>query len=339
MEPKAQRRRRRTASSGGRVLAVTGVHGSLARRFLRRLDDDGRTARLVLIDRTAVTLPLLKAASYRVDLTEANADGHLAEIFRRERVNAVIHLAFQGRPHGDALAAHELESVGTMHVIGGVAQAAGGGSALRHLLAVTSGLVYGAQASGPGVLTERDALRGCPGYAFIQEKVDADRQLEDARARLQIPVTVLRPSSLLSPGSDGLAAAYFGGTVLPTVWGFDPLVQLVQEEDVVEACRAALNRQPNGTYNIAGSAPLPLGTLIRLAGKLAMPLLPWAAPYVLDMLWRLGLSPMPGAHVPYLRYSLVLDGERATRDLSFRPRRSTAETLEHFLGQRLSRAA
>ena len=318
---------------------MTGVHGSLARRLLRRLDDDSRVSRLVLIDRKSVVAPLLKAAYYRIDLSEPNADGHLAEIFRREGVTAVIHLAFHRRPQPDPGVAHELESVGTMHMIGAVAQAAALGRDLQHLLVVTTALVYGVHSRAPAVLTENDPLQGCPGYSFIQEKVDAERQIEAARSRLAIPITVLRPSLTLSPGDDGVAAAYFGGTVVPTVWGSDPLVQLIHEDDVVEACRAALNRRPNAAYNIAGAGALPLGTLIRLGGKVALPLAPCAAAGAMELLWYLGLSPLPGLHMPYLRYSLVLDGERASVDLGFRPRRSTAEALEHFIGRRLPLAA
>ncbi len=336
-ERTGQRRRRRAGDS--QVVAVTGVHGSLARRLLRRLDDDARVARLVLVDRRAVTAPLFKAASYRVDLTEPNADGHVSEIFRREEVSAVVHLAFRRRPGSDRAAAHELESVGTMHVIGAVAQAAQLGRHLRHLLVVSSGLVYGAHPGAPAVVTEAEPLRGGPGYPFVAEKVDAERQLEAARPHVPVPITVLRPALTLGPGDDGVAAAYFGGRVAPTVWGYDPLVQLLQEDDVVEACRTALARRPNGTCNLAGADALPLGTLLRLAGAVPLPLLACAAAATLDTLWRVGLSPVPGGHAPYLRYSLVLDGERAARELGFRPRRSTVEVLEHFVGRRLAVAA
>lgn len=321
------------------MIAVTGVHGSLARRLLRRLDDDGRVGRLVLVDRTNVVAPLLKAAFYRVDLSEPNADGHIAEILVREEVDALIHLAFTRRPLDDAAVAHELESVGTMHVISAVAQAGGAGRPLRQLLAVTTGLVYGARPDGPAVVSETDPLAGCPGYPFVEEKVGAERQLEAARSRLPVPVTVLRPSLTLCPGDDGVFAAYLSSALVPSVWGYDPLVQLVHEEDVVEACRIAIARRPNATYNVAGERPLPLGTLVRLAGCVELPLVACAAPSGLEVLYRLGLCPFPGSHVPFLKHSLVLDGARAMRDLGFRPRRSTAEVLEHFLGRRLPLAA
>jgi len=263
----------------------------------------------------------------------------MADILRREGVNALVHLAFHQRPHPDPAVAHELESVGTMHVIGALARATGVGSSLQHLLVVSTALLYGPHPRSPAIVTESEQLHGCPGYAFIEEKVDAEHKIEAARDRLPIPITVLRPSLTLSPGDDGLAAAYFGGRLLPTLWGYDPLVQLVHAEDVVDACRVALDRKPSGAYNIAGTAPLPLGTLIRLAGKVELPLLACVAPVATDVLWHLGLCAFPGEHVPYLRYSIVVDGERAARDLGFKPRRSTIETLEHFFGRRLPLAA
>ena len=335
------RPRRRRRASEGRVIAVTGVHGSLARRLLRRLDDDARVARLVLIDRRSVAMPLLKAASYRVDLTEPNADGHLAEILCREEVSALVHLAFQRGPRTSSPRerSRELAAVGTMHVVGAVAQAARLGAHLRHLLVVSSALVYGADRRCPAVLTEDEPLRGCPGYALVEGKVEAEVQLAAARGHVPLPITVLRPALTLGPGDDGVMGAYLGGLLVPTLWGYDPLLQLLHEDDVVEACRLALARTPDGTFNLAGVGALPLGTLIRLSGKLPVPLLACAARSTLDALWQLGLSPVPGVHVPYLQHSLVLDGARATRELAFRPRRSTLEVVEHFAGQRLPMAA
>jgi UDP-glucose 4-epimerase len=334
-----QRRRRRRTDRRGKVLAVTGVQSALAVRLLRRLDEDARVSRLILIDREPVKAPLVKAASYRIDFSEPNADGQMAEIIQREGVTAFVHMAFHRAPPPDAVTAHELESVGTMHVIGAVAQAATSAESLRHLLVVSTALVYGADPHGPAVLTESDALRGCMGYPFIEAKVDAEQQLEAARPRLPVPVTVLRPSCVLGPGDDGIMGRYFRSLVMPTVWGYDPLVQLVHPEDVVEACRVALERRPNGAYNIGGTGPLPLGTLLRLAGKVDMPLTACVAPAVIDLLWRLGMCAFPGAHVPYLRYPVVADCQRAVRDFGFRPKRSTLETLEHFMGRRVALAA
>jgi len=338
MDSKPQRRRRK-ADKKGRVIAVTGVHGALAQRLVSRLDEDNRVARLVLIDRTPAMAPLLKAASYRVDLTEANADGHIAEILRREGVTTLVHLAFHARPRADVRSAYALEAVGTMHVISAAAQAAGAGRPLRHLLAVTTGLVYGARRAGPSVLGEAEPLHGAPGYGFIEGKVEADRLLMAARRRLAIPMTVLRPSVMLGPGDDGVMADYLGASVVPTIWGYDPVVQLIHPEDVVEACRTSIDRQPDGVYNLAGTGALPLGTVVRLAGKLDVPFLACAAPMALEVLWHLGASPIPGGHAPYLQYPVVLDGTLAGRDLAFRARRGTLETLEHYLGRRFSVAA
>jgi UDP-glucose 4-epimerase len=134
-------------------------------------------------------------------------------------------------------------------------------------------------------------------------------------------------------------ADYLSRAVVPAIWGYDPLVQLLHEEDLLEACRIAMARRPSAAFNVAGDGALPLGTLVRLAGGIELPLLPCVAPAALDVLHRLGMSPVGGGHAPFLQYSLVLDGRRAARELGFRPRRSTAEVIEHFMGRRLPLAA
>src|SRR5215472_8435840 len=108
------RRRRRRA---GGTVAVTGIHGSLASALVRRLEEDDRYERLVLLDVRAPSMPLRKAVFHKVDLTEPLADGLVAEVLRCEQVETIVHLALREAPRPLREEAHELETVGTMYLL------------------------------------------------------------------------------------------------------------------------------------------------------------------------------------------------------------------------------
>merc|ERR1711960_89041 len=103
---------------------------------------------------------------------------------------------------------------------------------------------------------------------------------------------------------------YFSLPVVPTVMGFDPLLQFVHEEDVVHAFeRATLGPHP-GIFNVVGRGVLPLSMLIRLAGHRSLPL-------PTPLLYRVSAAPArvqtgdsPAGFYDYLRYLWVADGER-----------------------------
>src|SRR4051794_21450129 len=141
-------RTRRTRGRGLRNVAVIGVHGVAGAALMRRLDDDERVSRVLLIDRHAPALPLRKAVFAAVDLTATLADGTLAETLARERIDAVIHTAFHDAPVRNVEAAHELEVLGTRAVLRALAHNARVGTTSQ-LVVLGTTMSYGALPRNP----------------------------------------------------------------------------------------------------------------------------------------------------------------------------------------------
>lgn len=116
--------------------------------------------------------------------------------------------------------------------------------------------------------------------------------------------------------------------VVPTLLGYDPMLQLLHEEDLVRALLLAAGSDAPGVFNIVGSVEAPLSVLVRETGGRALPvMLPFLGPLI-DTLWRRRLSPAPLPHVDFLRYHCLLDGTRARRALGYRPERDARTTLD-----------
>ena len=65
---------------------------------------------------------------------------------------------------------------------------------------------------------------------------------------------------------------YLARKLVPTMMGFDPLVQFLHEVDAIAALHLALLRDVPGTFNVVGEGVLPLSTVIKLAGRIALPI-------------------------------------------------------------------
>ena len=61
---------------------------------------------------------------------------------------------------------------------------------------------------------------------------------------------------------------------MPTYLGFDPRLQLVHEEDALDALLAAVRRPVRGAVNVAGEGTIGLTRMLRLADKQSLPLAP-----------------------------------------------------------------
>ena len=139
-----------------RVVAVTGASTYLGGELLRRLDEDRRIGRVLALDiRPPALAPNSKLEYVHVDLTQPTVDGELATLLRTHRVDTLVHGAFLSHPTHEVDRAHELEDVGTMHVLNACAAVEP-----RRLVVVSTTLAYGAHPRNPNYLVEDHELRG-----------------------------------------------------------------------------------------------------------------------------------------------------------------------------------
>src|SRR5689334_23288493 len=101
----------------GAALAVTGATSFLGRNLIGLLEEDERIARVLALDVMAAGQPGRKTTGRSVDLTLSTAEDRLVEVLEEQSVDTIVHLAFLASPSHATAWAHELESVGTMHVL------------------------------------------------------------------------------------------------------------------------------------------------------------------------------------------------------------------------------
>src|ERR1041384_6025563 len=106
------------SSTPGRVIAVTGACTYLRGELLRRPGEAPRYERVLALDiRPPALAPGGKTEFVKIDLTQPTIDGELATLLQRHAIDTVVHGAFLSHPTHASEWAHELEGVGTMHVL------------------------------------------------------------------------------------------------------------------------------------------------------------------------------------------------------------------------------
>ncbi|HEY1695782.1 MAG TPA: NAD-dependent epimerase/dehydratase family protein [Polyangiaceae bacterium] len=323
---------RATGRARTAVVAVTGAAGFLGSNLVGSLEEDDRIGRVVAIDSTATATAGKKTRSYEVDLTQPTAEARVAEILAAERVESLAHLAFLGEPTHATAWAHELESVGTMHVTVAARQAQ-----VRKLVCWSHTWLYGAHPSNPNFLTEKHPLRAPRSEPFFADKIEAEEQARKFAQRSPgTVVTILRTAPILGPTVRSALTRYLARKLVPTMMGFDPLVQFLHEVDAIAALHLALLRDVPGTFNVVGEGVLPLSTVIKLAGRVAVPIPHPVARTVTALGWAAQLVEAPPSFLRYLRFLCVADGKLAKEALGFAPAYTSREALLDFVGaQRL----
>lgn len=331
MSPPDESSSSRAASTSGRVVAITGACTFLGTELVRRLEEDRRYRKVLLLDvrePPALAEGAQKTRFFPIDLTQPTIDAEIATLLDREQVDTVVHGAFLSHPTHASEWAHELEDVGTMHMLNACAAA----EPARFVL-VSSTMAYGADPANPNFLTEDAALRGHRDSRFINDKVRAETQaLQFARAHPATRVTTLRFAPILGPTVSNLFTRFFSRPAAPVMMGHDPLLQFVHESDAAWALKLAVDRDVVGPFNIVGKGVLPYTTVLALMGRVPLPMPYLVARQMFKALWATQVFDSPPSLLDYLLYVCVADGSRAARELGYRPRFSIKRTLLDFLG-------
>ncbi len=309
-----------------RVVAVTGAASFLGTNLIGLLEEDERTQRIVAIDTKAPATAGKKTRAYEVDFTQPATEARLGEIFAAERIDTVVHLAFLQSPTHASAWAHELESVGTRHVLVAVRHAQ-----VRKFVLWSQTMLYGAHPSNPNFLTERHSLRASRSEPFFADKIEAEEEAHRFGARVQGSiVTILRTAPIVGPTVRNFVTQYLARRLVPTMMGFDPLLQFLHEVDAIGAFKLAVDRDVPGTFNIVGEGVLPLSTVIKLAGRIALPIPHPLAETLCALGWVAQIAEAPPSFLKYLRFLCVADGQKAWQKMGFRPAYTTREALLDF---------
>jgi nucleoside-diphosphate-sugar epimerase len=185
-------------------------------------------------------------------------------------------------------------------------------AAARHLVVVSSAMVYGAWDNNPVPLTEDAVLRPDPTFAYARQLAAVEQLADDwRRARPGRSVTVLRPVvAMAANGTSGLAAALAAGLGQRFAVD-DPPAQFVHLDDLADAVVLATERQLDGVFNVAPDGNIPAAQVRALSGARPRIQLPDRVAEVVDQLrWRFQRGPIPPGLRRYTRAPWLVANDR-----------------------------
>jgi UDP-glucose 4-epimerase len=249
----------------------------------------------------------------------------IGKLVRQLQIDTVVHLAvLVDSPH-DERSIHETDVIGTMNVLVGCAPPS---SPVRRLVVKSSQAVYGAGATDPSFFSEEMLNWDRPVDGITRDLLEMEQLVSEFALRHDAcEVTVMRLGYRVS--EDTSLARYISLPIVPTFAGFDPRLQLLHEEDAVEAIVRSVLEQHPGAFNVAGAGVVLLSQAIGIMGGRPAPVLPpygrWAS--------RVGLKMLAGVELPahladLLSYGSVMDCDRLASRFGWSPAYSSRQTID-----------
>jgi UDP-glucose 4-epimerase len=308
------------------VVLITGVADYWGARVAERLVEESHL-HVIGLDREPPAEEIAGLDFIQADMRNSL----LVELLAAEQVAAVCHLKFvESVPRSEGI--FDLNVMGTMKVLEACAEAG-----VSKAVVKSSTAVYGAHPDNSALLTEEVPLRGSRRYGYTRDLVEIEAFCNGFQGQApQTALTVLRFANIVGLEADTPMTRFLRQQPAPILLGFDPMLQFIHEDDVVEALAFAVLNDVPGVYNVAAEGPIPLTRLLSLVRRVPLPLFHPLAYWGVEHLR--GTRFDPERHWPlepdYLRYPWVGDLTRMGQEMGFMPAYTAAEALREFAGPR-----
>ena len=306
--------------SAPQTVVITGAAGSSGRLLAVRLASCGY--RVHAVDRQHATGLPEGVTFHRIDVRKRGFE----DVLRKLDDFALIHLARLHRFEADAAERHRVNFEGTVRVFD-IATAA----RAKKLVFPSRHTVYGALPDQPQFLTEEHPPAAGRTYPEIQDLVSADLYASGQLWRHpEVEIVVLRPVNIVGPSVDNLFCRYLGHARVFSVAGFDPLYQVLHEDDFARALELSLEPGVRGVFNVVGPEPVPLHVVIEESGarRVAVP-----EPLIRLLGGRAGFARVPRGAIDYLKYPCTVDGSAFAEATGYAPSVGLEQTLRSMRGR------
>jgi UDP-glucose 4-epimerase len=315
------------------VVLVTGVSRYLGSRLAARLAADPAIERVVGVDTVAPSREL-KTLLGRTEFVRADIRNPLiAKVIATADVDTVVHVNITATPRGAGgrTSMKEMNVIGTMQLLAACQKSA----SVRRLVVKSTTAVYGSSPRDPALFTEEMEPKSLPRSGYAKDAVEVEGYVRGfGRRRPDVALTVLRFTNFVGPRIDSALTRYFALPVVPTVFGYDPRIQLLHEDDALEVLRLAASEDRPGTVNVGGSGVLLLSQALRRAGRMAIPVPPPAVQLVGRMARRAGLVDFSPEQLRLLEFGRVVDTTRLRKEFGYTPRYTTGEAFAEYVRTR-----
>lgn len=306
-----------------KAILVTGASSPMGQHLVRSLLADTRVGHVLAVDETPPDRALPFSHKGRltylpIDLTRTRKVREL--LFGPARdlgVEVVVHLS----EHVSGFGAGRRVHAQNVEALRSILELADAHPTINRLVVKSHAVVYRVSLDLPVQVTEEHPLNLDPSAPqYVRDRVEADLTACARMGLMQCEIVVLRTAEALAPGFGSQLYDYLNAPVAFRPMGFDPMVNVAHPADIVRALELATHGSGEGVFNVPGYDTLPLSEAAR---KWGVPMLPLP-----DSLVRpaytlrhvvTGSTFSYGIHRNQMLLGLVLDGERAARELRYRP--------------------
>lgn len=312
--------------AAGRRILIAGISNAWGAALAQRLERREDVEAVIGLDTVPPAVHLERTEFLEADIRSPV----LARLVPAVEADTLVHtgILWYPEPGKPARALHDINVIGTLQLLAACERS----PTIERVVVRGSAAIYGCEAAGPSFFTEDMARRFPLRTRFQRDIGELEGYFENfARRHPELTCCMLRYQPEIGPGPATPLARYLSLPAVPTQLGFDPRLQLVHSDDATGALLAATLSPVRGAVNVAPSGSISLARILRILGRPQVPLPhPLFGPAMARVGSALGVGPLYGDAVRFLRFGRGVDNARMRTELGYEPRYDATGAIEDF---------
>jgi UDP-glucose 4-epimerase len=258
------------------------------------------------------------------------ADYHsrkLDEVFLKHQFDSVMHLgriresqrySSQYRFQMNVIGTQKLLDLCKLHQV-------------KNLIVLSTYHVYGAHRLNALQLTEDSPLRASQSFPELVDAVELDHAATTFMWRnREVRTTVLRPTNVIGKHIRNTICSLLRSGVCPKIFGFDPLMQFIDEKDLARALILSLEQNVAGVFNVAGEGVIAYSHAIRHADAVTVPLPPFISAGLVRLVAELSKMNLPPYLMEFFKYPTIINDDAFRSKFGYQPKVKTVQSLRNL---------
>ncbi len=258
------------------------------------------------------------------------ADYHgrkLDEVFQKYQFDSVMHLGrIRESQNYSSQYRFQMNVIGTQKLLELCKQ-----NAVKNLIVLSTYHVYGAHRLNALQLTEESPLRASQSFPELVDAVELDHAATTFMWRnREVRTTVLRPANVIGKHIRNTICSLLRSGVCPKIFGFDPLMQFIDEKDLARALILALEQPISGVFNVAGEGLIAYAHAIDHANAVTIPLPPFITAGFVRLIAELSKMNLPPYLMEFFKYPTVINDDLFREKFGYQPKVKTVQSLKNL---------
>ena len=237
-------------------IAITGGSGYVGSCLIKKLEKEAWVDSILSLDINPPTANLHQKTTYRVhDLVNPFDD-----LMTKFKPDVLIHLSFVLKPTRNREKTEKVNLQGTLNAL-----SAAEASKAKQFIYFSSTTIYGAYPDNPIWLNENSLIRPKSRFQYAVDKAKSEFLIEKfASNNRSLKILILRGCPVMGPNANNFISRAFQKPLLIGLRNYDPPMQFIHEDDVVNLMEFAMLNEISGTYNIAGEGTITWSEMAKL---------------------------------------------------------------------------